>query len=427
MDNEQNPIVINGISKRYNIAHLKQDHHSIKDAIVEGVKKPLELLDSQHTKYTEEMWALKDVSFEVKPGQVMAVMGRNGSGKSTLFKILSRITTPTSGEAIINGRVGSLIEVDAGFHPELTGRENVFFHGAILGMTTEEIRRNFDSILEFAEIDKFIDTPVKFYSSGMKVRLAFSVAIHMETDILLLDEVLAVGDYIFKQKCFKVIGEMAESGKTILFVSHIPGHIRRICTDGVLLKDGQVAMQGTAEEILDEYLKDLEDANSAVDEDEVDSTGPSRSAEPEIIAIQEVKSEVINSEDDRLPALKFSVNVKNITGEQVSNIRIKAVAKDASNNKISVFSSTLKNNEPLSLEAGAEATAYFVVPEISLRPGEYNLLVSVRDDDDNEKKYDKMNKATTFEIEKHAQHAAIVGEKRQDNGPNMYDFDCEIK
>ena len=425
--NEQNPIVIKSISKRYKIAHLKQNHHSIKDAIVEGVKKPLELLDSQHTKYTEEMWALKDVSFEVKPGQVMAVMGRNGSGKSTLFKILSRITTPTSGEAIINGRVGSLIEVDAGFHPELTGRENVFFHGAILGMTTEEIRRNFDSILEFAEIDKFIDTPVKFYSSGMKVRLAFSVAIHMETDILLLDEVLAVGDYIFKQKCFKVIGEMAESGKTILFVSHIPGHIRRICTDGVLLKDGQVAMQGTAEEILDEYLKDLEDANSAVDEDEVDSTGPSRSAEPEIIAIQEVKSEVINSEDDRLPALKFSVNVKNITGEQVSNIRIKAVAKDASNNKISVFSSTLKNNEPLSLEAGAEATAYFVVPEISLRPGEYNLLVSVRDDDDNEKKYDKMNKATTFEIEKHAQHAAIVGDKKQDNGPNMYYFDCEIK
>ena len=425
--NEQNPIVIKSISKRYKIAHLKQNHHSIKDAIVEGVKKPLELLDSQHTKYTEEMWALKDVSFEVKPGQVMAVMGRNGSGKSTLFKILSRITTPTSGEAVINGRVGSLIEVDAGFHPELTGRENVFFHGAILGMTTDEIRRNFDSILEFAEMDKFIDTPVKFYSSGMKVRLAFSVAIHMETDILLLDEVLAVGDYIFKQKCFKVIGEMAESGKTILFVSHIPGHIRRICTDGVLLKDGELVLQGTAEEILDEYLKDLEDPNSAVDEDEVDSTGPSRSAEPEVIAIQEVKSEVITSEDERPPALKFSVNVKNITSEEVSNIRIKAVAKDASNNKISVFSSTLKNNEPLSLDAGAEATAYFVVPEINLRPGEYNLLVSVRDDEDKEKKYDKMNKATTFEIEKHAQHAAIVGEKKQDNGPNMYDFDCEIK
>src|SRR5512134_174745 len=186
----------------------------------------------------EELWALRDVSFTVQQGEVLGIIGRNGAGKSTLLKILSRVTAPTSGRIKVKGRIASLLEVGTGFHPELTGRENVYLNGAILGMSKQEVTRKFDEIVNFAEIEKFIDTPVKRYSSGMYVRLAFAVAAHLEPEILIVDEVLAVGDAQFQKKCLGKMGEVAKGGRTVLFVSHNMAAVSALCNKGILLEDG---------------------------------------------------------------------------------------------------------------------------------------------------------------------------------------------
>ncbi|MBF0386743.1 MAG: ABC transporter ATP-binding protein [Candidatus Omnitrophica bacterium] len=202
----------------------------------------------------ETFWALKGVSFEVKRGEVVGVIGSNGSGKSTLLKILSRITPPTTGEIRLRGRVASLLEVGAGFHPELSGRENIFLNGAILGMTRQEIRRNFDAIVAFAEIAKFLEAPVKHYSSGMYMRLAFSVAAHLESEILLVDEVLAVGDAQFQKKCLGKMGEASRAGKTVLFVSHDINAVRQMCRRTILLAQGVIVKDDLSEETIKCYL-----------------------------------------------------------------------------------------------------------------------------------------------------------------------------
>jgi lipopolysaccharide transport system ATP-binding protein len=200
------------------------------------------------------IWALKDVSFSVKHGEVLGIIGRNGAGKSTLLKILSRITKPTEGRAVVNGRVGSLLEVGTGFHPELTGRENVYLNGAILGMKRAELERTFDEIVAFAEVEKFIDTPVKHYSSGMYVRLAFAVAAHLEPEILLVDEVLAVGDAEFQRKCLGRMSEVTKEGRTVLFVSHNMASVARLCTSGLWLADGHCAYWGSSPDAINRYL-----------------------------------------------------------------------------------------------------------------------------------------------------------------------------
>ena len=201
----------------------------------------------------EEFWALKDVSFEVKQGEVLGIIGRNGAGKSTLLKILSRITEPTEGRVLLRGRVGSLLEVGTGFHPELTGRENIFLNGAILGMTQREIRKKFEEIVAFAEIEKFLDTPVKRYSSGMYVRLAFAVAAHLEPEILVIDEVLAVGDTEFQTKCLSKMSEVARGGRTVLFVSHNHSAIRNLCSHGLVLRAGRAMPKQDIRSVLDQY------------------------------------------------------------------------------------------------------------------------------------------------------------------------------
>jgi lipopolysaccharide transport system ATP-binding protein len=201
----------------------------------------------------EEFWALRDASFEVKRGEVLGIIGRNGAGKSTLLKILSRITEPTHGRAILRGRVASLLEVGTGFHPELTGRENIFLNGSILGMTRAEIMCKFDDIVEFAEVERFLDTPVKRYSSGMYVRLAFSVAAHLEPEILVVDEVLAVGDAEFQKKCLGKMGDVARDGRTVLFVSHNMAAVKGLTTRGILLDHGRVAFSGTSEQVIQHY------------------------------------------------------------------------------------------------------------------------------------------------------------------------------
>jgi lipopolysaccharide transport system ATP-binding protein len=203
---------------------------------------------------SDEIWALKDVSFSVRPGEVLGVIGRNGAGKSTLLKILSQITHPTSGQVDLWGRVGSLLEVGTGFHPELTGRENIFLNGSILGMSRAEVTRKFDEIVAFSEIERFLDTPVKRYSSGMYTRLAFAVASHLEPEILIVDEVLAVGDAAFQKKCLGKMGQVSRHGRTVLFVSHQMTAVKSLCTRAILMENGQVAMDGDVDQVVDRYL-----------------------------------------------------------------------------------------------------------------------------------------------------------------------------
>ena len=244
-------IKVEGLSKRYRIqGGSRANYNTLRDAITGMVKRPFRRREDDSE---SEFWALKDISFEVKPGEVIGLIGRNGAGKSTLLKILSRITDPTSGYAEIHGRVGSLLEVGTGFHPELSGRENIFLNGAILGMRRAEIIRKFDDIVAFAEVERFIDNPVKFYSSGMFVRLAFAVAAHLEPEILFVDEVLAVGDTAFQKKCLGKMGDVARSGRTVVLVSHNMGAISELCTHGVLLDGGKVSYVGKVEPAVEQY------------------------------------------------------------------------------------------------------------------------------------------------------------------------------
>lgn len=243
-------IEVKGLSKFYTINHKDRASYStIKDDFTHLVTKPFEKKEDK----TEKFWALKDINFEVNPGEIFGIVGRNGSGKSTLLKILSRIVEPTTGEIRLNGKVVSLLEVGTGFHPELTGRENVFFNGSMLGMSRNEIAKKFNEIVDFAEVEKFIDTPVKFYSSGMYVRLAFAVAAHLDPDILILDEVLSVGDSAFQQKSMQKIRSTMENGTTVLFVSHSMASVQQLCSKAIMLNAGKIQVSGTADEVTEQY------------------------------------------------------------------------------------------------------------------------------------------------------------------------------
>jgi len=255
-----------GLSKCYLIGHNNSvdAHATLREQIVRSVRgigrKTLDMAHGRqivHGDTVEEFWALRDVSFEIPMGSRVGILGRNGAGKSTLLKLLSRITEPTSGRIRINGRVASLLEVGTGFHPELTGRENIFLNGAILGMSRQEVQSKFDEIVAFAEVDRFIDTPVKRYSSGMYVRLAFAVAAHIEPEILIVDEVLAVGDAKFQQKCMGKMQEVSGQGRTILFVSHNIAAIKSLCDRAVLLAAGSKVAEGAVEPVVGDYLAQL--------------------------------------------------------------------------------------------------------------------------------------------------------------------------
>jgi lipopolysaccharide transport system ATP-binding protein len=239
------------LGKQYRIGARVAANLTLREALADAVRAPFR---AARRAPADTIWALRDVSFEVRHGEILGIIGRNGAGKSTLLKILSRITRPTAGYADLRGRVGSLLEVGTGFHPELTGRENVFLNGAILGMPRVDIRRRFDEIVAFAEVDKFIDTPVKHYSSGMYLRLAFAVAAHLEPDILLVDEVLAVGDAVFQRKCLGKMQNVAREGRTVLFVSHNLAAVGSLCERALMLQGGQVNMVGPAPAVVASYL-----------------------------------------------------------------------------------------------------------------------------------------------------------------------------
>jgi len=292
-------IKVDNLSKKYIISHQRQERYTaLRDVITNkakglfnrGIVQPLKRLNPNSTisqfnnstslpspnsttqqsssSTTEEFWALKDINFEVKRGDRVGIIGRNGAGKSTLLKILSRITEPTSGRIEITGRVASLLEVGTGFHPELTGRENIFLNGAILGMTKAEIKRKFDEIVAFAEIEKFLDTPVKRYSSGMYVRLAFAVAVHLEPEILIVDEVLAVGDAQFQKKCLGKMEEVSRLGRTIMFVSHNMSAVSTLCNKGLVLSGGNIKFEGDTDLAISTYL--ISGTNSSYERNKFD-------------------------------------------------------------------------------------------------------------------------------------------------------------
>ena len=263
-------IVVEGLSKKYIIGHQTQGRYTtLRDVLAGGARRFTHKLrhpfvvtedDPSH----EEFWALKDVSFEIAQGDRVGIVGRNGAGKSTLLKILSRITEPTSGQIRIRGRVSSLLEVGTGFHPELTGRENIFLNGTILGMRKAEIKNKFDEIVAFSEVEKFLDTPVKHYSSGMYVRLAFAVAAHLESEILIMDEVLAVGDVAFQKKCLGKMEDVSRDGRTVLFVTHGMQAVKSMCNRGIFLDKGIIALDGNVSDVVAKYLQPGKDEMTEV-------------------------------------------------------------------------------------------------------------------------------------------------------------------
>jgi lipopolysaccharide transport system ATP-binding protein len=319
-------IRVDGLSKQYRIGVKLDGYKTLRETLTDGFVAPfrrtMKLLRGQASsaaEMDEKIWALKDVSFEIKRGEVVGIIGHNGAGKTTLLTILSRITEPTEGQAEIHGRVGSLLEVGTGFHPELTGRENIYLNGAILGMKKRHMDRKFDEIVAFAEIDRFIDTPVKHYSSGMYVRLAFAVAAHLDPEILLVDEVLAVGDASFQKKCLGKMGDVAKEGRTVLFVSHNMGAISRLCPRALLLDEGKVIRDGESEEVISAYLKKSTKARERFRQ-HADPNIPLCLLEAEVVLDGNTALEAIPRNKPITVQLKYSVNAETSSAHVYSNI-----------------------------------------------------------------------------------------------------------
>ena len=368
-------IRVSNLGKKYIISHQqRQQYTALRDVIADRFRSiGRKLLRSDNSgspsrDQTEEFWALKDVSFEVKQGERVGIIGRNGAGKSTLLKILSRITEPTTGRIEISGRVASLLEVGTGFHPELTGRENIYLNGAILGMSKHEIRSKFDEIVAFAEIEKFLDTPVKRYSSGMYVRLAFAVAAHLEPEILIVDEVLAVGDAQFQKKCMGKMEHVAKEGRTVLFVSHNMQAINSLCNKTILLRNGKIERQGSTQIVIEDYLMaDIKD-DGAWNNENVDARKDVSIISARIINPREKKSAIINYSD------LFNIEIDYTINTNINNWTLFVRLTDTSGNPIftSWDNDSLKDKDNT---IGIKYRAVCSVPPCLLRPGKY--LVSL--------------------------------------------------
>ena len=310
---------VNKVSKKYKLGARRVTYDTLRERLTESLRSPFNGATRRNGNLPDAwLWALRDVSFEVMPGEVVGIIGRNGAGKSTLLKVLSRITEPTAGRVELYGRVGSLLEVGTGFHPELTGRENVYLNGAILGMSRREIGRKFDEIVSFAEIEKFLDTAVKHYSTGMYMRLAFAVAAHLEPEILIVDEVLAVGDAAFQKKCLTKMGAAALEGRTVLFVSHNLAAVRALCTRGVLIDSGRMELDANVEAVITRYLSDHNASDHVVVWDP--ATAPQNSE------LRFTKAYVLNDRGEFASLLdyrnEFSIGVEYEVLKPIRNLRI---------------------------------------------------------------------------------------------------------
>lgn len=365
-------IRVTNLSKRYRLGARSADsYRTLREALVNAVRAPFHrrAASTEH-----DLWALKDVEFEIEPGEVTGIIGRNGAGKSTLLKILSRVTEPTTGRVELRGRLGSLLEVGTGFHLELTGRENIFLNGAILGMSRREIIRRFNEIVAFAEIDQFLDTPVKRYSSGMYVRLAFAIAAHLEPEILIIDEVLAVGDAAFQNKCIGKTQEVARSGRTILLVSHQMDVVRRLCQKAVLMSHGKIVARGEVGDVVNQYL--AEGAGRILPGVPVDTTRMS----PRGGNLEAIVTRVLCSSDDgRTKGHPFSEGPLRVelTVEARRPVRCNSLSVNLfdRNRTRLITADTLTLGIPaLSLDAGHHDFT-LRIPRLALRPGLYVLGV----------------------------------------------------
>jgi len=383
-------IKVENLSKKYTIRHQQNGSYTaLRDVLADKARMvgnrmlsalcslrhapcPLRsapcAMPSAHNPSREDFWALKDVSLEVKQGEVVGIIGRNGAGKSTLLKILSRITEPTTGSVKIKGRIASLLEVGTGFHSELTGRENVYLNGAILGMTKAEIKRKFEEIVAFAEIEKFLDTPVKRYSSGMYVRLAFAVAAHLEPEILVIDEVLAVGDASFQKKCLGKMGDVAKKGRTVLFVSHQMGAIAQLCSKAFLLSKGSIAKTGDTQHVIDYYLSEASSASQN------GFTASANSSKEMFIA----KAQTLNSEGGITSYFthkeKIIISVTCQINQWIPNTVMGFFIKDQRGRK--VFTSENEEWEKITQQQ-KEVYTIVTIPSNFLVPGQYIITFAI--------------------------------------------------
>ena len=361
-----NSVVIHGegLGKRYRRGVTADP--GLRHALERFVKSPVAAFRREKQ---ETFWALKDVSLEVKEGEVLGLIGRNGAGKTTLLKILSRITKPTTGWAEIHGRVGSLLEVGTGFHPELTGRENAFLSGAILGMPKSEITRKFDEIVAFAELEKFIDTPVKHYSSGMYVRLAFAVAAHLEPEILLVDEVLAVGDIRFQKKCMGKMGDVARAGRTVVLVSHNMAAINALSTRVIMMKDGGIVFNGPTAEATGRYYSeslDMAESGTKLLDRKREGSGEARFSAISIVPMSPA-GELL---EVAYPGCDLSVELEIESKSRIADVNIAVIFYDM--NGVRVIDTNIgQKGKFVSMEAGRKARANFLLHDVLLRPGKY--------------------------------------------------------
>jgi lipopolysaccharide transport system ATP-binding protein len=376
-------IVAESLSKSYLVGHQsaqRERYTALRDVLAREARnftrKAVDFVRGRQIVQgdeVEDFWALRDVSFEVKRGEVLGIIGRNGAGKSTLLKILSRITEPDRGRAILRGRVASLLEVGTGFHPELTGRENIFLNGAILGMTRAEIKSKFDEIVAFAEVERFLDTPVKRYSSGMYVRLAFAVAAHLESEILIVDEVLAVGDAEFQNKCLGKMQDVATNqGRTILFVSHNMPAIESMCGSALLLVEGRCAARGGTAAVVQEYLRDLSRATTTPLRERTDRSG---SGEVRFVSVS-----LEDHDGSRLSAFQCGdeaivhLMVDNRTKRELRDFRISLGIDNEMGQRVALLDTMLVGTDNSVLPSGY-GSVRVVVPKMALIPGRYRLTI----------------------------------------------------
>lgn len=389
----ENIITIKNLGKKYNITHQHGRYIALRDVLTNIAKRPFAFLKHKVKKMAgletkEEFWALRNVNLEIQRGEVVGIIGANGAGKSTLLKILTGITPPTEGEIIMRGKVASLLEVGTGFHPELTGRENIFLNGAILGMTKKEIARKFNEIVAFSGIEKFLDTPVKYYSSGMYVRLAFSVAAHMEPDILLVDEVLAVGDAEFQKKCLGKMEEVTKKeGRTILFVSHNMGAIEQLCHKTILFENGNVRMVGNTKDVIAEYINTKESLSKQPLAERKNRKGSKR------VIFTHCE---LSKHDEKKRILRFTMCYKNLTQKVFKDIKISMSIRD----QHGIYITNVTNNvlgQQINLDSN-EGTISLDIEGINLATGTYYTDLFLATDSVNSEILDSVENACVFDI-----------------------------
>jgi lipopolysaccharide transport system ATP-binding protein len=390
------PIIqVENLGKKYRLRQQSAERYTaMRDVVASKVRKLLRPGAGKETASStyNDFWALKDISFEVKPGEVVGIIGRNGAGKSTLLKILSRITEPSKGRITLGGRVASLLEVGTGFHPELTGRENIYLNGAILGMAKTEIRRKFDEIVAFAEVEKFLDTPVKRYSSGMYVRLAFAIAAHLDSEILIVDEVLAVGDASFQKKCLGKMDDVREGGRTVLFVSHDLRNVSRLCTRAILLAGGLVATDGAVDTVVAEYTSALLPSQSGyanlVDHGDRSGTGLARFHDIELLDAASCRTSLFSHGSDMMIRVLLRVDTP------VPGAKLAVIIATAEGVAVHDFWNV---DDGPTWNGGPGAHTFTVrIPRLRLYPGSY--IINLWLGDAQLQRLDYVKQAISFEV-----------------------------